>query len=294
MSGATGALITRLKPGDSPAMFGYRVAALGDITGDGIPDVAVTDPAIGGTSSGFVSAVSGATGDTIWTTHSGESGYFGLGSSLATVADLDGDGERDAIASISDYRSSARRAAVAWVLSSADGHVIRTHYISELGAEVPGAPSLAEAGDQDGDHVGDYITANPKSRHAVVWSGADGRVISTFDGPFFGRSDDAFGWSIAAVGDKDGDNISEFWVSAPGEGNIYLVNKYGMVFAVSADPTPPTAVGPNAPGFGHHLSAIANVGGDIGADVIVGEPGETVGAARGAGAAHVVTLPVRK
>src|SRR5436305_963734 len=65
-SGATGAMIRKIVPTSEFFAFGFSLAALGDVNGDGIPDLAVGAPEFLNNRWGEVYAFSGATGAQLW------------------------------------------------------------------------------------------------------------------------------------------------------------------------------------------------------------------------------------
>ncbi|MBI4719416.1 MAG: FG-GAP repeat protein [Planctomycetes bacterium] len=80
--------------------FGFSVAGPGDVTGDGVPDVAVgaygyRGPA--GYGSGRTYAFSGATGERVWYAD-GEAALDTFGYAIAGVGDIDADGLADIVA----------------------------------------------------------------------------------------------------------------------------------------------------------------------------------------------------
>src|SRR5207237_2850903 len=69
ISGATGAVIHKIAPTDEFVNFGVAVSALGDVTGDGVPDLAVGMVALQSSNSfGKVYAFSGANKSQLWVT----------------------------------------------------------------------------------------------------------------------------------------------------------------------------------------------------------------------------------
>lgn len=78
-------------------------------------------------------------------------------------------------------------------------------------------------GDVDDDGTDDLLIGAPQCRHpvptecgpgyAVVYSVAKHEVVLTVRGA---RSGDCFGWSVAGLGDVDGDGVFDFAVGAPG------------------------------------------------------------------------------
>jgi len=67
--------------------LGWVVETLGDVSGDGIPDIVAS----GG---GYVRVLSGADGSTVYTIQAANFGD-GFGSSIAVLGDIDGDGASD-------------------------------------------------------------------------------------------------------------------------------------------------------------------------------------------------------
>ena len=103
LGGSVG-FIRHANAANGPLTFGASLVGMGDVDGDGRPDVLVSDPAdsIGdemprGQSPGSLQAFSGRTHVRLWQRF-GEQQLQCLGRSLSRVGDLDGDGIADAAA----------------------------------------------------------------------------------------------------------------------------------------------------------------------------------------------------
>jgi hypothetical protein len=233
---------------DAGDLFGSSLAALGDLDGDGVGDLAVG--ADGTDFSGAVwvlflqsdgtvrseRKISGAGFDPL------DDEYYRFGRSVAALGDLDGDGVRDMAVGATDDDDGARDAGAVWVLFlAADGTVKNWQKISAteggfggaLGAEHYFGSSLAAPGDLDGDGVGELAVGafhggDPGLQSAgAVWLlflNADGTVkdeqkISATQGGFGGAlgPGDYFGSSVAALGDVDGDGVGDLAAGAQGD-----------------------------------------------------------------------------
>jgi hypothetical protein len=195
--------------------LGTAFAVVGDLNGDGVPDIAVSAPATMVDSlfgSGIVHVVSGTDGATLrnYTGSPQENQMFGH--SLAAL-DADGDGIPDlAIGAPGQSGINGHGAGAVEIFSGADGSLILAiqgpdH--SNFGA------AIANAGDQDGDGIDDlYVGAPQADGGGAVYlvsaaSGATLRVTAS-DTP-----DAAFGARIAMAGDIDGDGLADVVIGAP-------------------------------------------------------------------------------
>jgi hypothetical protein len=234
---------------DSSDSFGYSLAALGDLDGNGTADLAVGAPfdGDGGFSQGavwilFLNADGTVAAHTkISETAGGFGGELDLvdnfGVSVAALGDLDQDGIEDlAVGASGDDDGGFAQGAV-WILFlNADGSVSSETKISGSLAFDPGdyfGSSLATLGDLDGDGlqdlavgaVGDDDDPLPTlvSQGAVYilflntdGTPASGSKISETAGGFGGDLDpeEFFGCSVAALGDLDGDGVEDLGVGA--------------------------------------------------------------------------------
>jgi hypothetical protein len=150
--------------------FGNSLAALGDINGDGTPDLAVgadTEEVGSKGGAGRVYIVSGATGEVLRTLSSPnaeEDGYFG--NSLAALGDINGDGTPDlAVGAGWETVGAMDEAGRAYIVSGATGKMLRT--LSSPNAEEDGyfGESFAKLGDVNGDGTPEFAV------------GADGETV---------------------------------------------------------------------------------------------------------------------
>lgn len=253
--------------------LGLGLAGIGDLDGDGVPDLAVGARA-GNEEDAFRGAV------WVWFLRRdgtvreyrriglGQGGFDGvlhpddgLGFGLAALGDLDGDGVTElAVGARSDDEGCLNCGAV-WILFlDRDGTVRRTQKINtvhggfrgRLNASAEFGAAIAALGDVDGDGVPDIAVGARGDDVAGVNTGAiwllalnrDGTVkserrIGVDDGGFTGtlRRHDYFGAGLAALGDPDGDGIPALAVGA--EGDDEGVEGGGAVWVLDLGPANP-------------------------------------------------------
>lgn len=289
-SGADGALLRRLRPDRSAFTFGLRVAAPGDVDGDGVPDAVVSAPFAPGGFIGYgqVFAFSGADGDVIWhrrdpprclSVETPICGWdfpsFGMG--LAAAPDLDLDGVRDVLVGdpsnafyeedLERFRSQEQGARVT-VLSGATGGFVRRH--EDPGEETGYGGALAALGPWEAGAAGAYVVGVPVLGRLELFDGGSGSPIRAIVSP--GDPDgDRFSSTLAAGDDYDGDGRPEIWVGAAGSGTVHLVNPFGREllsvegFGTGA-PIPLT--------FTLQLAPTGNLGFDGRRDLLIGDGAE--------------------
>lgn len=201
-----------------------------------------------------------------------------LGRSVAGAGDLNGDGKPDFIAG-APFASQGRLlyAGSALVFSGASGALLyRKNGAAEddrLGVSVDGA------GDVDGDGKADFIVSAPDADpgglnvagSAYLFSGASGAQLHQVDGTF----EDVLGWTVAGVGDVNGDGKSDFIVGAPladpggrseaGSAYVYSGATGALLYRKDG-----ASAGDEA---GFSVAAAGDVNGDGKPDFIVGAPG---------------------
>jgi hypothetical protein len=287
-SGSNGALIHTLIPSDEFAGFGVSVASLGDVNGDGVPDVAVGMAPTGSPSSiGRVYAFSGSNGAVLWEVDEpGGKQFPSFGQRLASIGDLNGDGRRDLLVSapFHDVNPDPNVFVLAgrvYLVSGATGAILRTHADPTPADQDLFGSGIAAVGDQNADGFEDYAIGEAGKGIVHLINGKTGASAGTISAPAGVAS---FGFTIADVGDQNGDGHADFWVGAPDSGRIYLLSWSGATLASVVDSGPASTDG----GFGWSLAATHNLGGDSPDDLIIGKP------AGGSGAASIVLLAANK
>jgi PKD domain/FG-GAP repeat len=291
-NGATGGLIRKIVPATASFLkFGFSLADLGDVTGDGVRDLAVGSPVLQ-RFWGQVYAFSGATGTQLWMTQEpgpDRQDIASLGEFIAPLADINADGKRDLIAAAPFFDSDPNAPGFAltgkvFVLSGASGDVLRQHLAA---APVDGGfygGMVSSVGDQDGDGAEDYLIGDRGGAAIELRSGATGAVIRAIPSPV--TDNDTELYSLARAGDRSGDGVEDFWVGLPAAGAAYLLDGFGIALLQVPDPSTP-APADNA--FAIRVAALADINGDAKPEVLIAKPGETVSSFSSAGAVFLLT-----
>jgi hypothetical protein len=273
------------------ASFGYSVGTAGDVNGDGYADVIAGAPHYdnGQTDEGrafvYHGSASGLPAMAEWTAESEQAGA-GLGYSVSTAGDVNGDGYADVVAGAPDYddgqadegRIHIYRGSMTGLSAVADSTVEGDQIGAHFGASV-GASNL------DGDGFADaiagvaYYDNNLASQGRIfVYPGVASGLSAVTSWTIESNKQYAqFGYSVSTAGDVNGDGYADVIVGAPyysngesGEGRAHLY--YGSTAGLS------TTAGWTAEGnqaganFGWSVGTAGDVNGDGYADVIVGAP----------------------
>jgi hypothetical protein len=199
--------------GTSWEEFGLSIAALDDVNGDGIEDLAVGAPgALGGY--GRVYLLSGIDGSTLQTWEAG-SRFGRFGHDLAALDDIDDDGLRDLLIGAPAAWISDRQRGVVTLRSTASGEEL--YWVGGQDAGEQFGAALAAIGDVDLDGVSDFAVAAPKSDihfalggRIEVRSGATGAALTAVPGQAIGART---GSKLSGLGDVDLDGSADLLAS---------------------------------------------------------------------------------
>jgi len=218
---------------------GEGVTSIGDITGDGLDDVAIAAPGNshgaedGGRVYVFFSETLASSGlfyladaDVIL---SGLEEGARLGDSLAPVGDVDGDGLPDLLVGATHWWGDAEGPGRAHLFSgsalAAGGEIAASDAHATLlgeGVNDCSGDSVASAGDVDADGVPDLLVGAPWSERAWLalgpWAAAGGVLhLADAHGRVQGTTyTDDTGTSVASAGDVDLDGRADLLVGSPG------------------------------------------------------------------------------
>lgn len=242
-SGATGAQIWSIS-GTPGSLFGYRMAIVGDLNGDSIPEIVVgapnqsKDPSHTSpwgsctTTKGLVSVLSGSTGNVIGS-YSGSNYHDQIGSDVTGLPDVTGDGIPDyaAITKTTSYIYDAVK-----VFSGSNKALFKTVTVPK------GVRSLARFNDFNSDGVPDILVGNPSASSNpnayeggvyVVSVTGTGSVLATIHGTV---ANAGLGTAIKLIGLINGDSVPDFAVSAQGAYvRIISGSNLSTINTVSAD-----------------------------------------------------------
>jgi len=261
-----------------------------DVNGDGVQDLLVAIPTMlnDGEARFSIVAYGGATedGGELFTIVSPEtSDMFGVVTTRA--GDLDGDDREDFLVSAPASGDPLEPSGKVYAYASGDaldplheGQPVLWTFAGQPGEML--GQAVAPIGDITGDGRMDFaigsIGSNAESEDSgrvYVLSGVNGAMLYAIDG---GAPNQSFGYSIAGLGDVNGDGVPDFAVGAPAADRFGNPAGAGQVTIHSgADgalirncASPEVAVGD---GFGAAIASIGDVTGDSVRDFVATAPG---------------------
>jgi hypothetical protein len=295
---------------------GYSVSGAGDVNGDGLSDLIVganrADPNGEASGAGYVvfgkpngtavelSAIAGGTGGFVM--RGAAPGDF-AGRAVSDAGDVNGDGLGDVIVGASNADAGGSDSGAGYVVfGKTSGSAVE---LSAIGSGSPGlllrgaegaftGVSVSSAGDVNGDGLADLIVGPGPIVH-VVFGRANAGVVELSD-VFAGTGGFAIGFgfvgslgsSVSGAGDVNGDGLDDLIVGAPG--GVGQSATYVVFGKTSGTPVVISDILGGSNGFtiqhattgdnsGVSVSGAGDVNGDGLADVIVGAPGISPGAA---------------
>jgi hypothetical protein len=224
-SGAGSAILWSLAPtANQGDLFGFALADVGDITGDGRNDFLVGQPGYdAGTAQdvGAIRLVDGFAHTVVSLLHQQQQGRM-FGSAIAALSDVTGDGKREFVVGAPGPNSSSSAfflppsGAVALASGAINWFAFHAAGDDELGA------SLASGFDANGDGFQDFVVGapgedGPSATNSgmvalLTHSPAGVGAVKTFVSPIAGER---LGSSVAAAGDFDNDGVGDIVAGAP-------------------------------------------------------------------------------
>ena len=286
-SGDGGALLrTYASPSGLPVTwFGYSVANVGDVNGDGVPEHLIGARFDGDdtTQPGRAYLFSGATG-ALLRTHAGAdpNQLADYGSVVAALGDVNGDAFPDyAVSAVSEPGAAGLRVGRVYVYSGWQGHLLYTI--------APPAPrengsfggAVAALGDVTGDGRAEFaiagtidpVNGRTNAGTVYVFSGATGALVRTVLPPT-PTEDGLFGQPLLPAGDVDRDGRADLYAAAlvgtPGASarqGYFISGATGAIIAPVLTPY-------GSAGFGTAFALIGDLNNDGQLEFTVGSPGE--------------------
>jgi hypothetical protein len=228
LNGKDGSIERTYAPREPAGSFGWYVARLDDLDGDGRADFVTGAPFARdatGTSLGAAWVFSSSGKELLhWTGTDPRGGFGGV---VTGVADLDGDGKGDvAIAAPATEDQTRTLPGELWIYSTATGKELR-HWTGTQPGEQFGR-MIVETGDLDGDGTNDVAIGAPwyrrdgadKVGRVELRSARSGAVLGELGGD---EGDCWFGWHIRRAPDLDGHGRQALLISSlrhPIDGNF--------------------------------------------------------------------------
>jgi hypothetical protein len=315
VSGSPATAAATLQSNQAYAYLGYSVAGAGDVNGDGYADVIVgaylydaqqLNEGAAFVFLGSASGVASGTPATAAATLQPDQVQARLGISVAGAGDVNGDGYADVIVGAYVYDAGEMDEGAAFVfLGSASGvasgspaTAAATLESDQAGAQL--GWSVAGAGDVNGDGYADVIVGAPYFDAGETDEGAAFVFLGSASGVVSGSPATAaatlqsnqwsgyLGWSVAGVGDVNGDGYADVIVGAPyyaageayeGAAFVFLGSASGVVSGSPATAAATLQSDQAGALLGYSVAGAGDVNGDGYADVIVGadayDSGET-------------------
>ncbi len=275
--------------------FASSVAMIGDIDGDGVPEILVGSPREN-EYKGAAYIVSGADGTfllSLSSPNAKKAGYFGT--TVSSMGDIDGDEVTDLLIGAPGEEGAGWLSGRAYVFSGSNGRLLHT-FVSPIVTSHDRFGEAVSIGDISGDGIADVLitatSANgpawkPDNGHltngrAYAFSGSDGRLLHTLTSPE-PKAGGQFGRAIAPVEDVDGDGVPDFVIGAPNEGGEMPLSGRAYVFSGRNGSLLRTLTSPepeNMGTFGASIAGSGDMNGDGSPDALITQPNSESGKGR--------------
>lgn len=267
------------------AGFGWAAISLGDITNDGIPDVAIG--AFAQENIGHVYLFNGSDGKLLRTL-TPPAGSLAFGWSLSAAGDVNKDGIPDIVVG-APYTTVGENTVQGqvYVFSGKDDALLLTLDNPQPTAGGVFGWHIDAVGDQDKDGVPDFLVGAPYQNvnnviaqgSAYVLSGATGKLLFSLKDPLPGPYS-VFGYTVAAGPDVNQDGVPELLVGAPYQsvdqfhiqGEVFLFNgRDGRHLTTFDNPYPH-----QGSSFGYTIVSPGDINGDKIPDFAFGASGQGI------------------
>ena len=274
---------TIIQGNQAGAKLGRSVSTAGDVNGDGYADVIIgaqgytNGQANEGAAFLHLGSASGVS-SSAFLRYEGNGINVGMGESVNTAGDVNGDGYSDMIVGV-PFQTGGRAKVFLGGTSNVSALPSFTSITGSAGAHL--GWSVANAGDVNGDGYSDAIFGAPDGALGQPGEGLAyvhyGSITGLSAGPNLilqaNLNNAAFGKSVASAGDVNGDGYADVVVGAPGATGggaafIFHGSPFGLIPSVALQLN-----GSPGSGFATSVFKAGDVNGDGFSDVVIGAPG---------------------